>query len=351
MITHVEVSRPARLSSLVSEATVRLVRAAELATYLEAWQQLGDQALFPNIAYEPWMVLPVLKASSNTDHLYFLLVFGPEEKELWGFIPLEKQSRCLHLPIRNLAFWQHRYCYVTAPLLHLSHARETLDAFWRWFESNRVGARVLDTNWLLADGEFHDLWIDFAMGRVSLMLNDFPRALFRTEKPLSEYLSRIVSRKSQLEFQRRERRLAELGALEYRAVDAPGAVDAWLEDFLKLEAAGWKGETGGAPSRHMNRTPLISAPSRGKPSAAAASSCCLSPWMASPSPCGTLCWLGKAHLPSARHMTKNTPGIRLEPCSNSKSCGASGSVQACGGWIPAPRRVTFCSAVSGASAA
>lgn len=245
MITPVEVSRPARLSSLVSEATVRLVRAAELATYLEAWQQLGDQALFPNIAYEPWMVLPVLKASSNTDHLYFLLVFGPEEKELWGFIPLEKQSRCLHLPIRNLAFWQHRYCYVTAPLLHLSHARETLDAFWRWFESNRVGARVLDTNWLLADGEFHDLWIDFAMGRVSLMLNDFPRALFRTEKPLSEYLSRIVSRKSQLEFQRRERRLAELGALEYRAVDAPGAVDAWLEDFLKLEAAGWKGETGG----------------------------------------------------------------------------------------------------------
>ncbi|HME05760.1 MAG TPA: GNAT family N-acetyltransferase [Bryobacteraceae bacterium] len=245
MITPMELSGTARLSPPVSPASVRVVRAGELEGHLEAWQQLSDCALFPNIAYEPWMALPVLQACSSTDQLYFLLVFGPEDKELWGFIPLEKQSRCLHLPIRNLAFWQHRYCYVTAPLLHASHAREALDAFWRWFETNGVGARVLDTNWLLADGEFHKLWIDFAIGRVSLMLNDFPRALYRSDKPLAEYLSHSVSRKSQLEFQRRERRLAELGALEYRTVNAPCQVDAWLEDFLKLEAAGWKGETGG----------------------------------------------------------------------------------------------------------
>jgi hypothetical protein len=244
LISSVEHSAPARLIPSSSQASVRLVRAAELPAYLEVWQRLSDRALYPNISYEPWMVMPILQ-TCVTDHLYFLLVFGPQEQELWGFIPLEKQTRCLHLPIPNLVLWQHRFCYVTAPLLHVDHARQTLEALWQWFESNPLGAHVLDTNWLLADGAFHNLWLDFAIGRVSFMLSDLPRALFQPEKPLPAYLAQVISRKSQLEFQRRERRLAELGTLRYETVNAPEEVEAWLMSFLKLEAAGWKGESGG----------------------------------------------------------------------------------------------------------
>lgn len=244
MTVPVEMSSHARLTPSPSQASVRLLGATELAAHVEIWQQLSDRALFPNISYEPWMVMPVLQAC-DTSNLYFVLVFGPGDKELWGFVPLEKQTRCLHLPIRNLALWQHRYSYVTAPLLDAGHAREALEAFWHWLEGNPLGAHVLDTNWLLADGAFHDLWVDFAMGRISVLLNDFPRALYRAEKPLAEYLSHVVSRKSQLEFHRRERRLAEVGALQYRTANTPAEVDAWLEDFLNLEAAGWKGEPGG----------------------------------------------------------------------------------------------------------
>jgi len=254
MSTPVEMRGPARLNPSnpsSAHAIVRLVRSCELSSHMDTWQQLADRALFPNVAYEPWTVLPVLEACP-TENLYFLLIFGPGEKDLWGFFPLELQSRCLHLPLRNLALWQHRYCYVTAPLLHAAHAREALDAFWSWFETNPLGAHVLDTNWLLADGPFHDRWVDLVMGRVSLLLNDFPRALYRTETSLAGYLELVVSRKSQNEFRRRERRLAELGELRYQCADNPAAVIAWLEDFLDLEAAGWKGETGGrAFARHQ----------------------------------------------------------------------------------------------------
>ena len=239
-----QLASPARTTSSSLETTARLVRANELAAYADAWQQLGDGALFPNVAYEPWMALPALE-SCDTDKLYFLLVFDLEERELWGFFPLQLQSRCLHLPIRNLALWQHRYCYVTAPLLHAAHACQALDAFWRWFETNPLGAHVLDSNWLLADGPVHDLWVDFAIGRVAMMLNDFPRALYKTGKSLPSYLEQVVSRKSQNEFRRRKRRLAELGTLECQSAETPEAVDVWLDNFLELEAAGWKGEAGG----------------------------------------------------------------------------------------------------------
>jgi CelD/BcsL family acetyltransferase involved in cellulose biosynthesis len=222
--------------------TVELLTAGELATHLQTWLDLSANALVPNIFYEPWMLLPAL---AHTDRLHFLLIFGPASgsgaRPLWGFFPFEVQSRCLRLPIRALAFWQHRYCYLTVPLVHRDHAPAALEAFWRWFEHNPMGCRILDTNWLLADGAFHAAWTELAIGRVSVMLNDFPRALFQPAESVPEYMAHTVSRKGQNHLLRRERRLAELGLLEYTEPQTPAAAEAWADDFLRLEAAGWKG--------------------------------------------------------------------------------------------------------------
>lgn len=228
-----------------ARADVRLLNAEQLTAFLEAWRELASNCLLPNVFYEPWMLLPALDSASRLHRLRFLLILGPAsasgEKPLWGFFPLEIQSRCLRLPVRTLAFWQHRYCYLTLPLLHRDHVPAALEAFWRWFECNPLGCRILDTNWLLADGPFHRAWTEFTIGRASLLLNDFPRALFQPAEPVSEYLSHVVSRKGQNEFLRRERRLAEAGHLEYTTAQTSAEAAAWVDDFLRLEAMGWKG--------------------------------------------------------------------------------------------------------------
>lgn len=226
------------------EATLELLRAADLPNHLEAWQKLADNALFPNLSYEPWMVMPVIEAGVDTKNLYFAFIYGPN-RELWGFVPLEAQWSCLHLPIRNLALWQHRYCYVTAPLFDAGHAREALGAFWLWFKNNPLRAHILDTNWLLADGPFHHLWIDLSFGRVQLMLNDFPRAMYCTGKDLWAYLGQMVSPKGASDFRRRERRFADMGKLEYTEPRTEDEARKWIEDFLALEASGWKAQDGG----------------------------------------------------------------------------------------------------------
>jgi CelD/BcsL family acetyltransferase involved in cellulose biosynthesis len=223
---------------------VQLLTSERLASHLDVWSDLAADALTPNVFYEPWMLLPAL-AGADADRLRFLLVFGPAAgsgpRPLWGFFPLELQSSCLRLPIRTLAFWQHRYCYLTLPLLHRDHAPATLEAFWRWFEHNPLHCRILDTNWLLADGPFHAAWTEFTLGRTAVLLNDFPRALFQPAGSVPAYLGRLVSRKGQNEFQRRERRLAELGRLEYTTPQTPAEAALWADDFLRLETMGWKG--------------------------------------------------------------------------------------------------------------
>jgi CelD/BcsL family acetyltransferase involved in cellulose biosynthesis len=55
-----------------------------------------------------------------------------------------------------------------------------------------------------------------------------------------------TSAKFRSNLRRRARKLAELGAVSLRRVDGGEGVDAAVDEFLALEAAGWKGEKGSA---------------------------------------------------------------------------------------------------------
>jgi CelD/BcsL family acetyltransferase involved in cellulose biosynthesis len=235
-------------SAIGNSLEIRLIKSNELTPYTERWWKLADAALVPNAFYEPWMLLPAIEQTKG-DELYFLLMLGHAEPDgnqpLWGFFPLRPQSKCLHLPIRNLSFWHYRNCHLTAPLVDAAHTWDVLDAFWRWFEQNPFGCSILDTEYFPADGHFHEVWADFAIGRSSFIVRDFPRALFAASGTPQSYIASRLSKKHHDEYLRQERRLSELGKLEYRQMESISDVDGWVDEFLKLEAVGWKGGTGG----------------------------------------------------------------------------------------------------------
>lgn len=220
---------------------VRVVPAAQLPLYEDVWQQLCDSLLAANVFYEPWFILAALRTETHLERLHFVLVFGPpaagRAAPLWGFFPLERQPRCMHLPIANLAFWQRSFFYLSAPLVHREHALPTLDAFWRWFEHNPFGCHLLDTNHLPADGPFHAAWSSVVNGRAAFVLHDYARAFLAPAPGASVHVSKSNSRKW--------KRLASLGRVECVALTDPADADAWVERFLALEASGWKGAAGG----------------------------------------------------------------------------------------------------------
>lgn len=225
--------------------TVVVAGADQLGQYLDPWEDLCQRVVARNVFYEPWLILHALEYSPDKEALRFVLIFGPQNRKgirpLWGFFPLEIRRHLMNLPVRSLAFWQHRWCYLTTPLIAQAHVWPTLETFWRWFSKGQFGCCILDTNHLLADGPFHAVWADFALGRSTFMLGDFPRAFLEPSVPAADYISSVMSNRHFGEFMRLERRLSEMGKLEYRQIENLSEVSSWIDEFLRLEASGWKG--------------------------------------------------------------------------------------------------------------
>jgi CelD/BcsL family acetyltransferase involved in cellulose biosynthesis len=94
------------------------------------------------------------------------------------------------------------------------------------------------------DGE---LWkaIEEASGHVDVLAT-WDRAVLRPRSTFAEWFDTNFERKRRKEYRRLQARLAEQGqfeAFDLRPGDAPAA---WIDDLLKLEAAGWKGQRGTA---------------------------------------------------------------------------------------------------------
>jgi hypothetical protein len=230
-----------------------------LQDYLRSWQDLASAALEPNVFYEPWMLLPALQAFGAGRRLQFVLVLAPDPARplgpplLCGLFPLEIEGRYTgvsrRLPFKTLRFWRRpEITYLCTPLLRAECARETIAAFFDWVAAGSHGCALLEFNFVSGDGPFHHLLIDFfnEHKKLTCVTNIFTRALFRPAADPETYLRSALHRTRRKELKRQERRLAEAGRLEYEALDGAADVDAWIEDFLQVEAISWKGKGGRA---------------------------------------------------------------------------------------------------------
>ncbi len=222
---------------------------AILEDYFQAWEDLAANALEPNPFYESWMLMPGLRALAAGKDLRVVLVLTVNcgEPVLCGVFPLERQQRYKRLPVAALSLWQHIYCPLCIPLMRASYARECLDAFLDWLASESECA-LMDFNLVAGDGPFHQLLNDCLADRQasSLVGESYGRAVLRPKESGEQYLRLALNREHRKDLRRRTRRLSELGRLEFDSLELAGDIDLWIEEFLQLEASGWKGRDGGA---------------------------------------------------------------------------------------------------------
>ena len=74
----------------------------------------------------------------------------------------------------------------------------------------------------------------------------FLRAMFRPTIDADTYLCAALSAKHRKMIRRQERQLSEIRRLEYDALTPDDDVAVWSEEFLRLEASGWKGRENSA---------------------------------------------------------------------------------------------------------
>jgi CelD/BcsL family acetyltransferase involved in cellulose biosynthesis len=110
------------------------------------------------------------------------------------------------------------------------------------------GRRVITLRELRGDGPFHQALLDGLNARrwLHVGLRRTTRALLRPAADAETYLAQALAGKRRKELRRQHDRLHEQGGLDLATLAPDEDPGPWLQSFLRLEAAGWKGRDGEA---------------------------------------------------------------------------------------------------------
>jgi CelD/BcsL family acetyltransferase involved in cellulose biosynthesis len=205
-----------------------------LETFREQWRELAASAAEPNPFYEPWMLLPALRAFAADGRVEVVLVFRGDD--LCGLFPVAYRRGRAEL-------WRHPYCYLTAPLLRRGCERAAIRA-WLDATAEKAGmVRIEDTP---AAGPLRVHLLDELNDRgwPALVTQAYTRAVLQRADTPDEFLARALCAKRRKEFRRQRARLSEQGTLITDELAAGADPAPWVDELLALEAAGWKGRAG-----------------------------------------------------------------------------------------------------------
>lgn len=216
---------------------------SELSAFFEEWRGLAARALQPNVFYEPEFALAAAPVFGQG--VSVLLVWSAAGR-LLGVFPSREQRR------RYGAFgtrvgWTHPYGPLGLPLVDAEHARAAI-AEWLRHLSSDPGQRGLLLLPLLPEGPLAAVLKSVLQetGRRSAEFDRHRRALLAPGNDRAGYLQGAVSSKRRKEMRRLWRRLDDLAAVSHVAARSAEEIAAATQEFLRLEAAGWKGAAGTA---------------------------------------------------------------------------------------------------------
>lgn len=226
---------------------VDILKLADAEAMKDEWIELASQAFDPNVFFEYDQLAPALSLLSGSTPIIVACVFAKnsdgKQRQLIGLVPFERVPGRLGVTPAALRLWQHPYALLSTPLIHKKWAKAVWRALIAWSRSQDRSPQIIDMPLLLAEGGAYKALVDVVReDRLLLFVADHFTRAFLSEGPRTGSISN--SKLSQL--RRKRRRLEDLGHVEYKELPHDGDVDRWIEDFLRLEASGWKGQEGTA---------------------------------------------------------------------------------------------------------
>jgi CelD/BcsL family acetyltransferase involved in cellulose biosynthesis len=221
---------------------------ADLPSICTEWRELAARALEPNVFYEPAFALaaaPVFGRGGGA-----LLVWsgtaGP--RKLLGFFPARIETRRYGVKLPVLVGWSFPYAPFGVPLIEREAAEPVIAAALAHLAAADNLPGLLLLPFVSESGPFATA-LEAIMRRAQMPAADFNRhrrALLAPTADRSHYLEHALSARRHKELRRIGRRLADAGALMFSVATEPSAVVAAVDDFLAVEAGGWKGRAGTA---------------------------------------------------------------------------------------------------------
>lgn len=215
-------------------------------TETEAWDALAQCAAEPNPFYESWYLLPSL-ASFDDGNAISILRFTCGGT-LCALMPVVRESKYAGWPLAHIRNWLHPNIFFGTPLV----ARGMETQFWRalldWADDQtRLSLFLHLHEFALSGPVFESLESLLASdGRIWGVVEDKERALLASGLAAEDYLAQSLSSRKRKDLNRRARRLSEIGEISFAWESGTDRIAPWIEEFLALEASGWKGEAASA---------------------------------------------------------------------------------------------------------
>lgn len=205
------------------------------------WDDLANHAAEPNPFYERWFLRSAIAHLRPEHNAQIVAVW--QGRSLIGLFPVVTLARYGRAPIQHVENWLHYHCFYGAPLVRAGN--ET--AFW-----DTVLPMLDDAKWV--SGFLHLTGLDetgptlraLRTVRRTDVVHRSERAKLQSRLSPTAYYETNVRKKKRKEIGRLQSRLREEGDLRAEQLADANALEEWIDDFLVLEAAGWKGRAGSA---------------------------------------------------------------------------------------------------------
>jgi CelD/BcsL family acetyltransferase involved in cellulose biosynthesis len=233
---------------------IEIADAASLAKSLAdlhgAWADLLSRADTQNVFMDP-SLLHAAAAADPAGQQHALLAWKTVDGArrlvgVWGFAV--GRPRWSVLPIRVLTAPAYNHGYLATPVIDRDCLDEAIEAMLDAIAAAQGLPKILALDTLAMDGATHEALIRVLAGRGTA-----PRVFEHMQRPrLSSdldgkaYLEKAVSSSTRKKLRQYRRRLAEKGAVTSTIITQPDAVRRAVDQFLDIEAAGWKGHNGTA---------------------------------------------------------------------------------------------------------
>ena len=223
------------------------VEVGELRSRMDAWDFLANNALSRIVPFESNVLLPALKhlATESVRVLVVEDVAAESHCNLVGLVPIEPKS-IYRLPFKAAEIWKHDQCFDATPLLHKQFAVEAWKLICEKIKATGFSLLSLDT--VSAEPKFERVFraVEKQNRIVRFQRDQYQRVAFIPSKTATDFVQKHCSKNVRKSTKRQLRRLEELGKVTWEQSDSSSDFEQLTDEFLKLEASGWKGKEGTA---------------------------------------------------------------------------------------------------------
>ena len=212
-----------------------------------AWIDLEARAVEANAFLSPLFVLPAIKYLEDKNNIFVAFVekIGAGTSELIGIGVFRERAAIRQFPLKHIVGYQSTHSYLSGLLIDKDHVEEVLGCIYEFVDTNK-------NRWhgLIYEMKVSDETLDNAehvvaagMGFNWTEFNRTQRAILKLSE-CGKSSNAKIPKNTRKNFERRMRRLKELGNNDWQLVKGDSIKRRVIDNFIRLEDMGWKGQEG-----------------------------------------------------------------------------------------------------------